>query len=160
MIEEQLCVNPCFMSEESYSSGLTTEECVSHGQVHLRELEHIQYSSVFFKVWNQGINLDYFFGTFHCLSFFSYICSQSLHLCSCSVAQSCLTLRDPTDCSTAGLPAPQHLPEFAQVHVHCIGHGIQSSHPLDCIGYSIQSSHPLTPSSSDLNLSQHQGLFQ
>ena len=38
----------------------------------------------------------------------------------CSVAQSCLTLCDPMDCSTPGLPVPHHLPEFAQVHVHCV----------------------------------------
>ena len=43
---------------------------------------------------------------------------------------------------------PTHLPNFAQVHVHCIGDAIQPSHPL-------------TPSSpSVLNLSQHQGLSQ
>ena len=30
-----------------------------------------------------------------------------------------LTLRDPMDCSTPGLPVPHHLPEFAQVLVHC-----------------------------------------
>ena len=34
-------------------------------------------------------------------------------------------LCDPMDCSTAGLPVPHHLPEFAQVHVHCIGDVIQ-----------------------------------
>ena len=64
----------------------------------------------------------------------------------CSVAQLCPTLCDPMDCSTPGLPVPHHLPEFAQVHVHCIGDDIQPSHPL-------------TPSSSALNLSQHQGFF-
>ena len=32
------------------------------------------------------------------------------------------------DCSTPGLP--HHSPEFAQVHVHCIGNAIQPSHPL------------------------------
>ena len=52
----------------------------------------------------------------------------------------------PVDCSTPGFPVPQYLPEFAQVHVHCIGDDIQLSHPL-------------MPSSS-LNLSQHHGLFQ
>ena len=31
-----------------------------------------------------------------------------------SVAQSCLTLCDPMDCSTPGLPVPHHLLEFAQ----------------------------------------------
>ena len=34
------------------------------------------------------------------------------------------------DCSMPGLPVPHHLPEFTQVHVHCIGDTIQPSHPL------------------------------
>ena len=46
-----------------------------------------------------------------------------------------------------GLPIPHHLLEFAQILVHCIGDAIQLSHPL-------------MSSSSALNLSQHQGLFQ
>ena len=68
--------------------------------------------------------------------------------CCCSVTQSCLTLCNPTDCSRPGLPVPHHLPEFAQVHVHGIGHAIQPSHPL------------MPSSASALNLSQHQGLCQ
>ena len=66
----------------------------------------------------------------------------------CSVTQSCPTLCDPTDCSTPGLTVPHHLPKFAQVHVHCISDAIQPSQPLTSF------------SSSALNLSQHQGLFQ
>ena len=66
----------------------------------------------------------------------------------CSVAQSCLPLCNPMDCSTPGLPVPHHLLRFAQVHVHCFGDAIQPSHPL------------MPSSSSTLNLSQHQGLFQ
>ena len=31
----------------------------------------------------------------------------------CSVARSCLTLWDPTNCSTPGFPVLPHLPEFA-----------------------------------------------
>ena len=46
------------------------------------------------------------------------------HHCHCSVAQSFLTLCDPIDGCTPGLPVPHHLPEFAQVHVHCIGDAI------------------------------------
>ena len=34
------------------------------------------------------------------------------------------------DYSTPGLPVPNHLPEFAQVHVHCIGDAISSSDTL------------------------------
>ena len=68
--------------------------------------------------------------------------------CCCSVAQSCLTLCDPMDCSRPGLSVPHHLPKFAQVHVHCISDAIQPSHPLK----------PSSPSAP--NLSQYQGLFQ
>ena len=53
---------------------------------------------------------------------FEYFC--------CSVAQLCLALCDPMDCSTPGLPVPHHLPRFAQVHVHCISDAVQPSHPL------------------------------
>ena len=35
-----------------------------------------------------------------------------------SVAQLCLTLCDPMDCSTSGLPVHHQLPEFSQTHVH------------------------------------------
>ena len=35
-----------------------------------------------------------------------------------SVAQSCLTLCDPMDCSTPGRPVHHQLPEPAQTHVH------------------------------------------
>ena len=65
--------------------------------------------------------------------------------CCCSVAQSCSTFCNPMDCSKIGLPVPHHLPEFAQVHVHCTSDVIQPSHPLMLY----------FPS---LNLSQHQGL--
>ena len=35
-----------------------------------------------------------------------------------SVAQSCLTLCDPMEFSTPGLPLHHQLPEFTQTHVH------------------------------------------
>ena len=47
-----------------------------------------------------------------------------------SVAQSCLTLCDPLNCSTPGLPVHHQLPELAQTHVHWVGDAIQPSHPL------------------------------
>ena len=47
-----------------------------------------------------------------------------------SVAQSCLTLCDPMNCSTAGLPVHHQLPEFTQTHVHRVSDAIQPSHPL------------------------------
>ena len=65
-----------------------------------------------------------------------------------SIAQSCLILCDPMDCSTPGLPAHHQLPEFTQTHVHWVPDVIRPSHPLS------SSSPPA------FNLFQHQGLFQ
>ena len=65
-----------------------------------------------------------------------------------SVAQSCLTLCDPTKHSTPGLPVHHQLPEFTQTHVHWVGDAIQPTHPLS------------SPSPPAHNPSQHQGLFQ
>ena len=59
-----------------------------------------------------------------------------------SVAQLCLTLCNPMNCSTPGLP------EFTQTHLHQVGDAIQPSHPLSSLS-------PPAPSPS-----QHQGLFQ
>ena len=42
-----------------------------------------------------------------------------------SVTQSCLTLCDPMNCSTPGLPFHHQLPEFIQPHVHRVGDAIQ-----------------------------------
>ena len=49
--------------------------------------------------------------------------------CCCSVAQLCLILRDPIDCSTPGFPVLHHLPELAQ-YVYWVSDAIQPSHPL------------------------------
>ena len=65
-----------------------------------------------------------------------------------SVTQSCLTLYDPMDYSTPGLPVHHQIPELAQTHVHWVSDAIQSPHPLP------------SPSPPAFNLSQHQGLFQ
>ena len=64
-----------------------------------------------------------------------------------SVTQSCLTLCDPMNRSTPGLPVDHKLPEFTQAHVHRVDDAIQPSHPLS-------SPSPPTP-----NPSRHQGLF-
>ena len=47
-----------------------------------------------------------------------------------SVIQSCLTLCNPMDWSTPGLPVHRQLPEFTQTHVHGVSDAIQPSHPL------------------------------
>ena len=65
-----------------------------------------------------------------------------------SVAQLCLTLCDPMDGSTPGLPVHHQLPALTQTHVHQVGDVIQPSHPLS------------SPSPPAPNPSQYQGLFQ
>ena len=47
-----------------------------------------------------------------------------------SVAQSCLTLCDPTNHSTPGLPVHHQLLELTQAHVYWVGDAIQPSHTL------------------------------
>ena len=47
-----------------------------------------------------------------------------------SVPKSCLTLCEPMDCSMPGSLVLHYLPEFAQIHVHCLGDAISPSHPL------------------------------
>ena len=77
-------------------------------------------------------------------------CTQN-HECSVqfsSVAQSCLTLCDPMNRSTPGLPVHHQLLEFTQTHIHRVGDAIQPSHPLS------------SPSPPAPNPSQHQSLFQ
>ena len=59
-----------------------------------------------------------------------------------------LILCNPMDYSTPGFPVLQHLPEFAQTHVHWLNEAMQPSPPQS------------PPSPPALNLSQHQGLLQ
>ena len=66
----------------------------------------------------------------------------------CLVAQLCLTLCDPVDCSMPGFPAHHQLPELAQTHVHWVSDVIQLSHPF------------LPSSPPALSPFWHQGLFQ
>ena len=64
-----------------------------------------------------------------------------------SVTQTCLTLCNPTGCSTLGFSVHHQLPELAQAHVHRVGDAIQPSPPLSF------------PSPPAFNLSHHHGLF-
>ena len=61
---------------------------------------------------------------------------------------SVMSLCNPMNCSTPGLPVHHQLPEFTQTHVHWVSDAIQPSYPL------------LSPSPPAPNPSQHQGLFQ
>ena len=65
-----------------------------------------------------------------------------------SVSQSCLTLCNPMNRSSPGLPVHHQVLEFTQTHIHRVGDAIRPSHLL-------LSSSPPAP-----NPSQHQSLFQ
>ena len=80
--------------------------------------------------------------TWNCHDIVNWLC------CCCSVTQSCPTLCEPWTAAFQAFFVPHHLPEFAQVHVHCIGDAIQPYHSL------------MPSSPSALSLSQHQELFQ
>ena len=77
----------------------------------------------------------------------SLVAFDNIYFCCYSVAQLCLTLCDPLDCSRPGFPVLHYRLESAHTHVCWVGDAIQPSHPL-------------SPPSPALNLSQHQGLFQ
>ena len=67
----------------------------------------------------------------------------------CLVTKLCRpTVCNSMDCSMPVFCILQHLPEFAQTHVHWVNGAIQPSHPLS------------SPSLPAFTLSQHQGLFQ
>ena len=51
-------------------------------------------------------------------------------LCCYSVANSCLTLCHPINCSIPGFPVLHYLLELAQTHAHWVGDAIHPSHPL------------------------------
>ena len=85
------------------------------------------------------------------LTYIDLMVSYNEHLCMSlfsSVAQLCLILCDPMDCSMPGFPVHHQLREPTQTHVHHIGDAIQPSYPL------------LSTSPSTFKLSQHQGLFK
>ena len=82
------------------------------------------------------------------LHIYTHICTYICMFQFSSVAQWYLTLWDPMNCSTPGLPVHHQLSESTQTHAHCVGDAIQPSHPLS------------SPSPPALNLSQHQGLFK
>ena len=103
-----------------------------------RNSESLNYFEILIMiVWNLKIFLD----TMDILTVFSSVQFSSL-------AQSCLTLYDPMNRKTPGLPVHHQLPEFTQTHVHQVSDAIQPSHPLS------------SPSPPAPNPSQHQSPFQ
>ena len=81
-----------------------------------------------------------------CVCVYTYVYIYNIQFSS--VNQLYLTLCNPMNRSTPGLPVHHQLPKFTQTHVHRVGDAIQPSHPLS------------SPSPPAPNPSQHQSLFQ
>ena len=85
------------------------------------------------------MSTHFFFSSYYTASY--NMQDQSVSSVS-SVAQSCLTLCDPMDCSMPGLPVHHQFREFTQTHVHWVDDAIQPSHPLSCPSSSCPQSLP------------------
>ena len=100
------------------------------------------------KTWAEGLNRHFSKENARMANRHLRRCSKSLIIQFSSVTQSCLTLCDPMNHSTPGLPVHHQLPESTQTLVHRVGDATQPSHPLS------------SPSPPAPNPSQHQSLFQ
>ena len=119
----------------------------SHHLTHLRGKEKNWETPLKFTLWRNRLPIR---PRSNYRAMESFLCppTTSPQPCCCWVAQSCLTLCDPMDCSKPGFPVLHHLLEFTQTHVHWVGVATQPPHPLS------------SPSPPAFHLSQHQGLFQ
>ena len=96
-----------------------------HGILQARILEWVSLSLLQGILPTQGLNP----GLPCCRQILNQL-SQSAACQFSSVAQSCLTLCDPMDCSTPGFPVHHQLLELTQTHVHRVRDAIQPSHAL------------------------------
>ena len=118
-----------------------SNSCLLHWQADSLPLSHQGSPHCPFLI-DLSIGLFYLSSKWFCIS---WIIDPSVRFSS--VAQSCLTLCTPVDCSMPGFPVHHQLLDLAQTHVCPVSDAIQPSHPL------------LSPSPA-FNLSQLQGFFQ
>ena len=144
----------CWESANSYSFRVScnpgvsfpcwTQTCTIHS--HCWEIKHLNYK--FRAGTKRTLTLRVYSEIQTMCVGAGILCDSGLFVVQfSSVAQSCLTLCDPVNCSTPGLPVHHQLPEFTQTHVHRVGDAIQPSHPLS------------SPSPPAPNPSQPQGPF-
>ena len=132
--------NGFFFGLSVYFKGSTNMGCIWKSCINTKEDYFYSFTLVY---WWSPVDIT---GILLYINCYVYIYLSSVQFSS--VAQSCLTLCDPMNHSTPGLPVHHHLPEFTQTHVHWVSDTIQPSHPLSF------------PSSPAPNPSQHQSLFQ
>ena len=109
--------------------------CDTMLSIHIYEvfLHHLSYSQCFAENYSVTLSFSFEYSqrqeTYHLLSQLILFGKSSplesaswklAQICCCSVAQSCLTLCSPMDCSMLGFPVLHYLPEFAQTHMHWI----------------------------------------
>ena len=91
-----------------------------------------------------------------CVYIYIYVC-VCVCVCVCiqfsSVTQSSLTLCDPNNHNTPGLPVHHQLLEFTQTHVHRVGDVTKPSHPLS-------SPSPPTPISPSIRVFSNESTFR
>ena len=140
------CSPPCSSVHRIFQARVLEWVAISFSRGSSRPRDQTQVSRIVSKMLyhlshqgNANLNIS--------LSFRKPFHGSSLPCC-CSVAQSCLIICHPMNCSKPGLPVHHQLPEFTQTHAHRVGDAIQPSHPLS------------SPSPPAPNPSQHQGLFQ
>ena len=109
------------------------------------KLPHMGITSSIISLIQTGSNSTTFH-IFHSVSSCLLRCINSVQFSS--VTQSCLTLCNPMNRSTPGLPVHHQRLEFTQTHAHQFGDAIQPPHPLS------------SPSPPAPNPSKNQGLFQ
>ena len=90
-----------------------------HGILQARTLEWVAHSLLQGVFPTQGSSSS----LLHCRQILYHLSHQGspcvkLFIFCCAVAQSCLTLCDPMDCSMPGFPVLHHLLEFSKTHVH------------------------------------------
>ena len=107
------------------------ENCLLSSSAYLKNWIVFHWWGVVWAIYMCWILILYRAYTFQILSPIQYVdllFCQSVQFSS--VAQSCLTLCNPMNCSTPGLPVHHQLPEFTQTHIHRVSDAIQPSHPL------------------------------
>ena len=121
-----ICASRHFSEQPGFFSGTTW--CGWQGRLLVQlcacESKLLKISTALMKLRRKKARKYYLFGAEEGGSLFS---SPLLGCCYSSVTPSCLTLCDPMDCSTPGLPVLQHLPDLAQTHIHRVGDATQPS---------------------------------
>ena len=108
----------------AFSDGTQVQSLVSE----LRSRKPLSTAKKKKTTFTQSLMLAFLNGDFIFISLLQFFGKR--HVCCCSLTQLYLTLCDPVDCGTLGIPVLNQLLKLAQIHVHCVGDAIQPSDTL------------------------------